>query len=77
MAVPKKKVSKGRSSRRHQAYVRKQQSRLVDRVVLADCSNCGSKVRAHHVCAGCGHYRGEQIINKLDQGLDKITTIKA
>lgn len=77
MAVPKKKTSKARTTRRHKAYQTKQRNKLTNNLALADCQNCGSKHRAHHVCSNCGFYKGEQVFNKLDQELDKVTKIKA
>lgn len=77
MAVPKKKTSKGRTSRRHNAYVVKQQKKLSNAVALTDCEQCGAKRRVHHVCAGCGYYKGTQVVDKVTKALDKVKTIKA
>lgn len=77
MAVPKKKTSKGRTTRRHNAYVTKQRKKLLNNIVLAVCPNCGDKYRAHHVCSSCGYYKNEMVIDQAGKELDKITTIKA
>ncbi len=76
MPVPKKKVSKTRTRRRHTVYVKGQQRKLSEGVVLVDCSQCGSKRRAHHVCSECGYYKGKQVVDKSKQ-VDKITKISA
>ncbi|PIQ79133.1 50S ribosomal protein L32 [Candidatus Peregrinibacteria bacterium CG11_big_fil_rev_8_21_14_0_20_41_10] len=77
MAVPKKKTSKTRTRRRYATYVKKQQTKLLNKVALATCSNCQEKHRIHHICNNCGHYNGQMIIDKTSKDLDKITTIKA
>ena len=77
MAVPKKKTSKGRTTRRHKTYLKKQRTKIANTVVLTDCSQCGEKRRVHHVCDSCGYYRGVQVIDKVSKALDKIKTIKA
>jgi len=57
MAHPKRKISKQRRNKRrthHKAEIKQ----------LAVCSNCGSAVQYHHVCPECGHYRGQEAIQK-------------
>ena len=29
---------------------------------LSTCTNCGSPVLPHRVCASCGYYKGRQVI---------------
>lgn len=77
MAVPKKKTSKGRTSRRHKKYLEKQRTKIGNGIVLADCSQCGERCKVHYVCEACGYYKGEQVIDKVSKALDKIKTIKA
>jgi large subunit ribosomal protein L32 len=52
MAVPKRKISKQRKRKRrtHWKLVKPNADR---------CSHCGAASRSHRVCASCGHY-GEQ-----------------
>jgi large subunit ribosomal protein L32 len=55
MAVPKKRVSKQRKSKRrgnHRAEV----------VNFAPCPKCGDPRLPHHVCRTCGYYDGEQVL---------------
>lgn len=76
MAVPKKKTSKGRTSRRHKAYVRKQTARMQKDLNLSICPDCGATKLNHHVCKGCGKYNGKQVLD-MSKEIDKITTLKA
>lgn len=76
MAVPKKKTSKGRTSRRHKSYVRKQVSRMQENLNLGTCADCGATKLNHHVCKSCGKYNGMQILD-MSKEIDKITTLKA
>jgi large subunit ribosomal protein L32 len=56
MAVPKYKTSKARSKRRRSINMK------IETPDLISCSNCGNKVKRHHVCPKCGFYRGNQVI---------------
>ena len=55
MAVPKKKVSPGRKKMRRQFYE-------LTAVGYVTCPNCLDQKRPHRVCAGCGFYKGRQVI---------------
>ena len=56
MAVPKRKTSPSRRGMRraHDAY------KIVN---PSTCNNCGTTKRSHHICTGCGQYRGRQVLN--------------
>ncbi len=56
MAVPKKKPSKTRTSRRRATYYRAQS------LNVAKCPNCGEPMLPHHVCMKCGYYAGKQVL---------------
>ncbi|MFA6528377.1 MAG: 50S ribosomal protein L32 [Candidatus Gracilibacteria bacterium] len=75
--VPKKKTSKGRSSRRYKSYANKTRAKIIEGIRLVKCPSCGESVRMHHLCTACGKYRGRQIINKKKEMEKKITKIKA
>ncbi len=30
---------------------------------LATCSNCSATHRPHHMCLGCGHYKGRMVVD--------------
>jgi large subunit ribosomal protein L32 len=54
MAVPKKKVSKSRSSKRFAANFK------ISAPTLTECLQCHEPKRAHCVCKKCGYYDGQQ-----------------
>lgn len=76
MAVPKKKVSKSCSSKRYKTYVKKQQKKILDKIVLVDCPQCKEKKLAHTVCKTCGTYDGKQIFD-MEKGTKKVTKVLA
>lgn len=59
MAVPKRKHSKSRRSRRR-AHDR------LTKPALANCPQCGNPKQAHTVCATCGFYRKREVLEILD-----------
>lgn len=76
MAVPKKKTSKSRTRTRHSAFRKKQTTKILKKVQLVACTNCGAQKLNHHVCKSCGFYNGKQVVDKSKE-LDSITTVKA
>ena len=54
-ALPKQKRS-------HSKQGRKRAHHFLTPTQLVECSNCGNKRLPHTVCAYCGYYKGEQII---------------
>ncbi|KKP37016.1 MAG: 50S ribosomal protein L32 [Candidatus Peregrinibacteria bacterium GW2011_GWA2_33_10] len=62
--VPKKKTSKGRTSRRYAEFKNSVIKRLNNTVRLENCPTCATPKLLHKVCASCGTYKGKQIINK-------------
>lgn len=59
MAVPKKRKSHSRSrtQRSHDALTAS---------TWINCPQCRNAMAPHRVCAGCGHYRGRQVMAKQD-----------
>ncbi len=57
MAHPKRKISKTRRDKRRTHFKATTQT-------VAECSNCGATIQYHRVCSDCGHYRGQQAIEK-------------
>lgn len=55
MAVPKRKKSKMRI-RQRKAHIK------ADVPQVGVCPKCGAPQQAHHVCKGCGQYRGRQLL---------------
>jgi large subunit ribosomal protein L32 len=55
MGLPKRKTSQTKRNKRraHDALSVPQ---------WATCTNCGDPVLPHRICAGCGYYRGRQVI---------------
>ncbi|HYC03235.1 MAG TPA: 50S ribosomal protein L32 [Azospirillaceae bacterium] len=55
MAVPKKKTSKSRRNMRRSHHALSVNAHN-------ECKNCGELKRPHHVCGGCGHYDGRDVV---------------
>lgn len=62
MAVPKKKISKHDSRVRRSAWMTKQSRRLLNKLNLHACSQCGETKQGHVACTACGYYNGRQVI---------------
>lgn len=60
MALPKKKVSKARSSKRFHA------NSHATAPTLVECAHCHEKKQAHVVCPNCGYYNGKEVIAKAE-----------
>lgn len=56
MAVPKRRTSKSK------IRMRKATERVPGAFVQS-CPDCGAPQQAHRACAGCGMYRGRQVIS--------------
>jgi large subunit ribosomal protein L32 len=54
-ALPKRKISKGRSARRR-SHLALRANRLVP------CPQCHELRLPHHVCPNCGSYKGTEVI---------------
>ncbi len=65
MPVPKRKTSKSRRDSRHSCnFIRPRP--------FSACSNCQQPVLGHVVCAGCGYYKGRQIMaTKVDRAVKR------
>jgi len=59
MAVPKRRVSKAKTSSRKSANMK------LNAPALVACKSCGALVRPHRVCPECGMYKGKQVV-KVD-----------
>jgi large subunit ribosomal protein L32 len=55
MAVPKRKVSPHRRGNRRSHDALKVEA-------FHECTNCGELKRPHHLCTGCGHYNGREVV---------------
>ncbi len=64
MAVPKSRNTKSkRNNRRMHIYL--------ENPPLTDCQTCGEKVRRHHMCKNCGHYKGKQVVDVMEELTEK------
>lgn len=58
MAVPKKRTSSAKRNMRRSHHARRP-------LRLSTCANCGHPIPPHTACAGCGRYRGREVLNVL------------
>jgi large subunit ribosomal protein L32 len=56
MAVPKRKTSPSKRNMRRSHHA-------LTVAAFQECSNCGELMRPHHLCTGCGHYNGREIVS--------------
>ncbi|MDD4351589.1 MAG: 50S ribosomal protein L32 [Candidatus Gracilibacteria bacterium] len=54
--VPDKKVSKSRTKRRYKKWAYEKKKKLLNRVNLVKCPQCGEKKLSHTICQECGAY---------------------
>ncbi len=59
MAHPKRKISKQRRDKRRTHY-------KAVAPTISNCSNCGTSVKYHTVCAECGYYKGKLAIEQAE-----------
>ena len=57
MAVPKRRTSKSRKRKRRTHWKLKSPN-------LAECPQCHEMILPHRVCPDCGHYKGEEVVEK-------------
>ena len=55
MAVPRKKVSRSRRDKRRSHHALKPPGTV-------ECTHCGERKRAHHVCQACGYYGDREVV---------------
>ncbi len=60
MPVPFRRVSKTRKAKRRTHQKAEMPTTLM-------CTNCGSNIKPHTVCAKCGYYKGKQVIKAKDE----------
>jgi len=56
MAVPKRRVSKSKSSSRKKANMK------IQAPVLVACSSCKELIPPHRACPKCGMYKGREVV---------------
>ncbi len=56
MAVPKRKVSHARKSKRRSSVWK------LETPALVACPNCGEYHMPHRVCPACGRYNGREVV---------------
>jgi large subunit ribosomal protein L32 len=60
MAVPKRRHSHTRGMKRRTHW-------KLFKPSLSSCQHCGSPRLPHHICANCGHYKGEEIVTPREK----------
>lgn len=64
MAVPKHRKTKSKRDQRRMHD-------FLENPPLTDCPTCGEKKRKHHMCQNCGHYKGEQVVDVLEEEIEE------
>lgn len=78
MAVPKKKMSKTRSGKRFNTWVKKEGVRISNAIKLVVCKSCGAKIKAHNICPECGYYKDKPVLKVKSKVVSakKVTAAK-
>ena len=61
MAVPKKRTSKRRKG------MRRSHDSIKFTANVVECPDCGDLKLRHHICPGCGIYRGRKIFDVAEE----------
>jgi ribosomal protein L32 len=62
MAVPVKKVSIAKKHQRTSTWRTLKIKKMMKKLTLVTCKNCGEKIQKNHVCPKCGYYHDKQVI---------------
>lgn len=72
MAVPKKKVSIAKKKQRTSTWKRLKIVKMIKKLSLVKCPNCGKLKQNHHVCPFCGFYKENQVLTIKAKNKDSI-----
>jgi len=72
MAVPVKKVSIAKKHQRTSTWRTLKIKKMMKKLNLVTCKNCGSKKMNHFVCPTCGYYNGKQVLTIKSKKEDVI-----
>jgi large subunit ribosomal protein L32 len=61
VAVPKRRVSRARRDTRRAQHDR------VSPPTIIECPNCTELMIPHRVCPACGHYKGREVIEIVEE----------
>jgi large subunit ribosomal protein L32 len=61
MALQKRRRGPARTAQQRSAWMRRSGA---NHMLVQACANCGAPRIPHRVCASCGQYNGEQVVEK-------------
>ena len=62
MAVPRKKISIAKKHQRTSTWRTLKIKKMMKKLVLVKCDNCGEMKKITMVCPSCGYLNGKQVI---------------
>jgi len=62
MAVPRKKISIAKKHQRTSTWRTLKIKKMMKKLTLVKCDNCGDMKQRNMVCPTCGYYKGKQIV---------------
>lgn len=62
MAVPRKKVSIAKKHQRTSTWKTLKIKKMLKKLSLVKCANCGWLKQNHHVCPHCWYYKSKQVL---------------
>lgn len=71
MAVPKKKVSKTQTRKRHSTWQTRKINKIINKLTIVKCPNCWNLKLSHYVCPTCWYYKWKQVISIKSKSKNK------
>jgi len=72
MAVPKKKISIAKKNQRTSTWEMLKIKKMLNKLSLVKCPNCGNLKQNHHVCPYCGYYKNSQVLTIKSKNTENI-----
>ena len=72
MAVPRKKISIAKKHQRTSTWRTLKIKKMMKKISLVKCPNCGELKQNHHVCPNCGYYKGSQVLTIKSKSNENI-----
>jgi len=72
MAVPRKKISIAKKHQRTSTWRTLKIKKMMKKLTLVKCENCGEQKQRHMVCPTCGYFKGKQVLTIKAKSSDAV-----